>query len=302
MRSGDWRRLGDVSYRAPEIKRGRMTYRCALITGASSGIGEAFARALPKSTSLLLTGRDRAKLAHLASELANAERTVRSIAADLATVEGRQAVIGFAEDQWVDLLINNAGIGHLGRVVDNPPERESEMAQVNMVAPVEMTRALLPGMLKRAAKAAVAAALIFVASAAAFMPIPLFATYAASKAFLLHYAEALAEELSDTPVDVLALCPGATRTRFFERAKMTRFDSLHQMHGADRVAREGLQALGRPGGPCGRADQLPGDDGGPLPAPPIRRRRRRAGDAAVAVTPGISNQESGIRSALIPDP
>lgn len=220
-----------------------MTYRCALITGASSGIGEAFARALPRSTSLLLTGRDRAKLAHLASELANAERTVRSVAADLATLEGRQAVIGLAEGQPVDLLINNAGVGQLGRVIDNPPERESEMAQLNVVAPVELTRALLPGLIKRSREGR-RGGLVFVASAAAFMPIPLFATYAASKAFLLHYAEALAEELSDAPVDVLALCPGATRTRFFERAKITRFDSLHQMHGADRVAREGLQALG----------------------------------------------------------
>ena len=220
-----------------------MTYRCALITGASSGIGEAFARALPKSTSLLLTGRDRAKLTHLASELANAERNVRSIAADLATAEGRQAVIAFAEDQSVDLFINNAGIGQLGRVVDNPPERESEMAQLNMVAPVELTRALLPGMLQRCGEGW-RGGLIFVASAAAFMPVPLFATYAASKAFLLHYAEALAEELSGAPIDVLALCPGATRTRFFERARMTRLDSLHQMHGADRVACEGLQALG----------------------------------------------------------
>ena len=76
------------------------------------------------------------------------------------------------------------------------------------------------------------------------MPIPLFATYAASKAFLLHYAEALAEELSDSPVDILALCPGATSTRFFERANIARPASLLQMHGADRVAREGLQALG----------------------------------------------------------
>src|SRR5262245_23200238 len=138
-------RTRDVAYRGPERERGRMTYRCALITGASSGIGEAFARALPKSTSLLLTGRDRAKLAHLASELANAERTVRSVAGDLATSEGRKAVIAFAEDQAVDLLVNNAGIGQLGRVVDNPPERESEMAQLNMVAPVELTRALSPG-------------------------------------------------------------------------------------------------------------------------------------------------------------
>jgi len=219
-----------------------MTYRCALITGASSGIGEAFARALPRSTSLLLTGRDRAKLTHLAGELANAERTVRSIAADLATAEGRRAVIGFAEDQTVDLLVNNAGIGVLGRVVVNPPERESEMAQLNMVAPVELTRALLPGMLQRCGEGR-RGGLIFVASAAAFMPIPLFATYAASKAFLLHYAEALAEELSDQPIDVLALCPGATRTRFFDRANVNQAN-LPQLDDADRVARQGLQALG----------------------------------------------------------
>jgi short-subunit dehydrogenase len=220
-----------------------MTYRCALITGASSGIGEAFARVLPRSTSLLLTGRDRTRLAHLAAELANADRTVRSVAADLATAEGRRAVIGFADGQPVDLVINNAGLGYLGRIVDSPPERESEMAQLNMVAPVEITRALLPGMLKRA-EGGGRAGLIFVASAAAFMPIPLFATYAASKAFLLHYAEALAEEMSDAPVDVLALCPGATRTRFFERANILRPDSLPHMHEPERVAREGLQALG----------------------------------------------------------
>ena len=219
-----------------------MTYRCALITGASSGIGEAFARALPKSTNLLLTGRDRARLAHVAAELANAERTVRSVAADLATAEGRLAVIGFAEGQPIDLLINNAGIACLGPVAENPPERESEMAQLNMLAPVELTRAVLPGLLQRAA-AGRRGGLIFVASAAAFMPIPLFATYAASKAFLLHYAEALAEELSGSPVDVLALCPGATRTRFFERANIGRA-SLPPMHEAERVAREGLQALG----------------------------------------------------------
>jgi short-subunit dehydrogenase len=220
-----------------------MTYRCALITGASSGIGEAFARALPKSTALLLTGRDRSRLAHLAAELANADRTVRSIAADLATAAGRQAVIGFAEDQPIDLLVNNAGIACLGPVAENPPERESEMAQLNVVAPVELTRALLPGMLKRD-EGGRRGGLIFVASAAAFMPIPLFATYAASKAFLLHYAEALAEELSGGPIDVLALCPGATRTRFFERAHIARTDNLPQMRDPDRVAQEGLRALG----------------------------------------------------------
>lgn len=220
-----------------------MTYRCALITGASSGIGEAFARALPRSTALLLTGRDHARLSHLAAELANAGRPVRSIAADLATADGRRAVIGFATGQPVDLLINNAGVGHLGPVTENPPERESEMVQLNVVAPVEITRALLPDMLKRAGEG-IRGGMVFVASAAAFMPLPLFATYAASKAFLLHYAEALAEELSEAPIDVLALCPGATRTRFFERAHIAR-GNLPPLHDPDRVAREGLQALGR---------------------------------------------------------
>ena len=85
--------------------------------------------------------------------------------------------------------------------------------------------------------------LIFVASAAAFLPIPMFATYSASKAFLLHYAEALAGELSDAPVDVLALCPGATRTRFFDRANVNRAN-LPQLEDPDLVARQGLQALG----------------------------------------------------------
>ncbi len=241
-----------------------MTYRHALITGASSGIGAAFARALPRSTGLLLTGRDREKLAQLAAGLALNGRPVRTIAADLSTAEGRRALIHAAEEQPIDLLINNAGLGWLGAVVDNPPEREAEMVQVNAAAPIELTRALLPGMIRRARENQVGenqvgenqveenqeggrparAGLIFVASAAAFMPIPLFATYAASKAFLLHYAEALAEELDHAPVDVLALCPGATRTRFFERANVAP-SGVPTTHDPDRVAREGLQALGR---------------------------------------------------------
>jgi uncharacterized protein len=221
-----------------------MTFRHALITGASSGIGAAFARALPRSTGLLLTGRDRAKLAQLAAELALSDRAVRTIAADLSMPEGRRALIHAAEEAPIDLLINNAGLGWLGPVIDNPPEREAEMVQVNAAAPIELTRALLPGMIRRAREKQERAGLIFVASAAAFMPIPLFATYAASKAFLLHYAEALAEELDRAPVDVLALCPGATKTRFFERANVGP-SGVPATHDPDRVAREGLQALGR---------------------------------------------------------
>jgi hypothetical protein len=228
-----------------------MAFRSALITGASSGIGEALARALPRMTTLLLTGRDRDHLAKLAQDLTSAERLVRTVVADLTLAEGRQAVIAAAESAEVDLVVNNAGIGQLGRVIDNPESRESEMVLVNVLASVEITRSLLPGMLRRAESSAQQdekpagqrAGLINVASAAAFAPMPYFATYAATKAFLLHYTEALAEELSDRPIDVLALCPGATQTRFFARAGVEK-PSFTTVHTPERVAREALQALG----------------------------------------------------------
>jgi short-subunit dehydrogenase len=152
-------------------------------------------------------------------------------------------VIGAGEAAAVDLMINNAGIGRLGRVMENPEERETEMVQVNVAAPVELTRALLPGMLKRARESGRRCGLINVASVAAFQPTPYFATYAASKAFLLHYTEALAEELDKEPIDILALCPGATDTRFFARAGVEK-PAFTTVHTPERVAREGLQSLG----------------------------------------------------------
>jgi short-subunit dehydrogenase len=221
-----------------------MTYRSALITGASSGIGEAFARALPRATALLLTGRDRDRLNALAQELALNGREVRTVIADLTEAEGRYAVIGAAENAGVDLVINNAGIGQLGRVIDNPEVREMEMVQVNVAAPVEITRGLLPMLLRHAQESGRRAGIVNVASTAAFAPMPLFATYAASKTFLLNYTEALAEEMAQEPIDILALCPGATETRFFERAGVGN-PVMTPMHSAERVAREGLQALGR---------------------------------------------------------
>jgi short-subunit dehydrogenase len=221
-----------------------MTYQSALITGASSGIGTAFARALPRATALLLHGRDRDSLNALAQELALNGRQVRTVVADLTDPEGRYAVIGAAEMARVDLVINNAGIGQLGRVIDNSELREMEMVQVNIAAPVEITRGLLPMLLRHAHEGGVRAGIINVASTAAFAPMPLFATYAATKAFLLNYTEALAEELAQEPIDILALCPGATETRFFERAGAGK-PTMTTMHSAERVAQEGLRALGQ---------------------------------------------------------
>lgn len=224
-----------------------MAHSFALITGATSGIGEAFARLLPRETDLLLTGRDADRLAALRTELggpAVQDRQVETLAADLASEEGRAALLDRAADMPLDLLINNAGLGCFGALTDNPPEAERAMVEVNVLAPVLLTRALLPGMLQRARSARRRAGLIVVASTAGFAPLPYLSTYAATKAFDLFFAEGLAGELMREPIDVLALCPGATRTNFQARAGGLRY-AESKMASAEQVAREGLAMLGR---------------------------------------------------------
>lgn len=222
----------------------RRSFQMALVTGATSGIGRAFAEALPRSTGLLLTGRDEARLQQLERQLANPVRQVATVTADLTTDAGRDAVIARAEELGIDLLINNAGIGHLGRLIDHPPEQERATVELNVVTPLVLTRALLPGMLERAHASGRRAGLMIVASEAAFAPLPYFASYAASKAFDLVLAESLAEELAHEPIDVLAFCPGATRTGFGSRAGFAG-GNLPGAAEPRAVAREGLNALGR---------------------------------------------------------
>ncbi len=218
-------------------------YRMALVTGATSGIGAAFAEALPRETGLLLTGRDRAALDALAMKLTGEGRTVETHAADLAVEADRVELIGRAEALGVDLLINNAGLGVFGPVARNALDREMEMVAVNVTAVVHLTRALLPGMAARTQSEGGRAGLIIVSSVAAFTPVPLLATYAATKTFELSFGEALADEMKDTSVDVLVLCPGATRTKFFDRAGMAEMPGRAELPGP--VARKALRALGR---------------------------------------------------------
>lgn len=221
-----------------------MPYGFAAITGATSGIGAAFARLLPDETSLLLTGRNAERLAEAKATLARPGRRVETIAADLATEAGRSNFIAAAEALPIDLLVNNAGLGRLGPIAGNPAAAEREMAEVNVLAVVTITRALLPGMLARAEASGRRGGIIIVASTAAFQPLPYLATYGACKAFDLVYAEALAGELDGAPVDVLALCPGSTETAFQERAGIPG-STVGRGVAAERVAREGLAALGR---------------------------------------------------------
>lgn len=225
-----------------------MTPAFALITGATSGIGAAFARVLPTRTNLLLTGRNAEALSALRDELSRPGRTVEILAADLAAAEGRQALIALAETLAetldLDLLISNAAVGPFGPVLDNDPAEEQAAAELNVVATTVLTRALLPGMVERARRHSRRCGVILMSSTTAFQPVPYLATYSASKAFILAYGEALAEEVRGRPVDVLVLCPGATRTGWGER---TGFHVERLPGAADPadVAREGLWALGR---------------------------------------------------------
>ncbi len=225
----------------PPVSR---SHRFALVTGATSGIGEAFARALPADTALLLTARNAEALAERRAELAHAGRRVETLAADLTTDGGREALIRRAEELEIDLLVSNAGVGAFGAVLENPPEAERATVELNVVATAVLVRALLPGMIERAARDDRRAGLLLVSSTTAFQPVPFLATYSASKSFVLAYGEALAAELRRKPVDVLVLCPGATRTAFGRRAGF----SVEALPGAAHpmdVARAGLQALGR---------------------------------------------------------
>ena len=221
-----------------------MAYRFALVTGASSGIGAAFARALPAETDLLLTARDAGALTRAQQALSRPGRAVEVLSADLTTDDGRQALIAKAETLGIDLLINNAGVGAFGAVIANAPDEERATVELNVTAVSVLTRALLPGMIDRAAATNRRAGVLLVSSTTAFQPVPYLATYSASKSFVLSYGEALATELGRKPVDVLVLCPGATRTNFGERSGFE-VGRLPGADDADAVARAGLAAIGR---------------------------------------------------------
>jgi short-subunit dehydrogenase len=219
-----------------------MTHHCALITGATSGIGAAFADVLPSDTSLLLTGRRADRLAADGSRLRRDGRRVETVVADLASCSGRQKVIDCALGVEVDLVICNAGLGRFGAFARAPFADIEEQVVVNVLAHLQIVHALLPRMCSEADRTGRRAGLIIVSSTASFQPGPTMATYAAGKAFLLHFGESLAAELRDMPIDVVTVCPSFTRTEFFARASLPPPPSYSSS--PDAVAREALTALG----------------------------------------------------------
>jgi hypothetical protein len=217
----------------------------ALITGASSGIGECFAYALARDGyDLVLVARREARLKDVAEKAKGfgAKRT-EVMAADLARIgtpaelHARIAAAGIE----IDCLINNAGFGTNGRFDRLPLEREIEEIELNVVTVVALTRLFLPAMIERRR-----GSIINVASTAAFQPVPYMSTYAATKAFVLNFTEGLATEIAGTGVRILALCPGPVRTEFQAVANndsplVPRFAYMS----ADTVVEQALSALAR---------------------------------------------------------
>jgi short-subunit dehydrogenase len=229
--------------------------RLALITGASSGIGEAFARRLAEQGyDLIITGRREERLKALADELSRAHGVaVEAIVADLADPEGIEVLarrIGSAVD--LELLINNAGFGSSRRFHEADLKGQEAMVRVHILATMALTYAAIPNMIRRGS-----GAIINVSSLAGFAPLPGNATYSGTKAFLSAFSEALSLELARTGVKVQALCPGFTKTEFHSRLGLDtaslRSRGLIRWMTAEEVATASLDCLAK-----GRVICIPG--------------------------------------------
>ena len=219
----------------------------ALITGASSGIGLELARVFARNGyGLVLIARSQQRLDQVAAHLKPAR--VQVMAKDLS-LPAAPAEIHDAAPK-VDVLVNNAGFTVFGKFAETPLDDELNMMQLNMTALVALTKLYLPGMV-----AAHSGKILNVASTAAFQPGPLMAIYYATKAFVLSFSEALANELKGTGVSVTALCPGPTETEFQQRGKMQNSGLVkgRKIMDAKTVAESGYHAL-----MAGKTVEIPG--------------------------------------------
>jgi short-subunit dehydrogenase len=217
--------------------------KTALITGGSTGIGFELARLLAADGSgLVLLARNQEKLQKAADALsAEFKVPVKTIAADLAQVKAAQEVTAQLVE-WnlsIDILINNAGIGDFAPFAESDPGKIQDMLITNINSLTLLTQNLLPLIIANRGK------VMNVASVAAFQPVPLMAVYAATKAYVLSFSEALSSELAQKGVTVTALCPGVTETPFLERAGMMETKRVQggRMVSAAYVAQVGYQAM-----------------------------------------------------------
>lgn len=216
--------------------------RWALVTGASSGIGAEFARRLAaRGMHLVLTARQSKPMEELASDLHTRHGTrVEILCVDLADAAERDRLKSEIATRNIDveLLVNNAGFAVVGDVENTSSKQVQEMVQVNIAALTDLTYHFLPGMLKRQH-----GAILNVASIAAFQPVAYLGAYAASKSYVMHFSEALWAEVRDRGVTVMALCPGATRTNFFNYAGVPNWLKKHNSQSTSQVVKSALKGL-----------------------------------------------------------
>lgn len=209
----------------------------ALITGASSGIGEALARHFAaKGFDLIITARRTANLQQLAAEL-DAKVKVQVVSCDLAAADGVSKLLENVNVGSVDVLVNNAGIAHSGKFHEQEYDDVYTLLSLNITALTRLTHAVLPFMVENGA-----GKILNVASVASFQPVPSMSVYAASKAFVLSLTESLSEELKGTGVSVTALCPGITNTDLVEDLQAGNVPPF-LMSSVKDVAKEGFDAV-----------------------------------------------------------
>ena len=221
----------------------------ALVTGASSGLGVGYAHELARrGADLVLTARRLDRLEALAVDLAEKYGTVSTvIPLDLAAPGAVTALVQDLAERGIRVgtLFNNAGFGYAGSVVDAPSERVHDQVAVNVAALTDLSHALLPGLLQAALTHPHGAALVNVASTAAFQPVPQLAVYAASKAYVLSLTEALWYETRGAGLKVTAVCPGPTDTEFYAVAHRSA-SGPRRMMSVDEAVAGTFAALDRP--------------------------------------------------------
>ncbi len=217
----------------------------AVITGASSGVGEAFARHIAAAgMPCFLVARREDRLQALAEELREKHGVDTAHAAlDLSLDNAHEAVVEALDGRTVGMLVNNAGFASQGRFESRGADRLTAMTRLNCLTPVTLTRALLPGMLERGS-----GAMIMVSSLVGFLPAPYNAVYGATKAFDLSFGEAIWGEMRGRGIDVITVCPGPVDTEFFEAEQLseTAAARMRRMgNTADQIVKRTLRNLGR---------------------------------------------------------
>ncbi|HSI87704.1 MAG TPA: SDR family oxidoreductase [Pyrinomonadaceae bacterium] len=216
--------------------------KATLITGASSGIGETFARRLAAAGhNLVLAARSEDKLVELSRQLESEHKiSAQQVAIDLSEQGADRELFDETERRGIEVgwLINNAGFGSMGDFADLDIDRELEMIRLNVGTLVGLTHRYLQGMRQRQE-----GVIINVSSAAGFQPIPFMANYAATKAFVTSFTEGIAEENRPYGIRILALCPGSTKTNFFEASNIERAMKVKGQQTAEEVVKTALRAV-----------------------------------------------------------